>query len=155
LLASGALIIALTGLSSLAQDTAVKAPAPTANGKPKVSPKAVGVTATLTLYDAGGHAFLTAKKKVTRKTNAFDFLRGTLAVDFTTFPPDLTAKKPFPGGPFVNTLAGVPPDSGTYWALYVDGKYSCVGIGSITIEANDITIEWKMEKFDVKHPECD
>jgi hypothetical protein len=138
-----------------AQDNAVRAQAPKANGKLKATPKTAGVMATVKLYDAGGNVFLTAMKKVTQKTNAFDFLRGTLAVDFTTFPPNLTAPKPFPGGPFVNALAGVPPDSGTYWALYVDRKYSCVGIGAITIEANDVLIEWKMEGFDIKHPECE
>jgi hypothetical protein len=152
--ASGVLIIALMSLSSPAQDAPTKTPAPATIGKAKVSRPAVAVTASLKLSDASGNVFLTAKKYVTKKTNGFDFLRETLVVDFTTFPPDMAAKKPFPGGPFVNALAGVSPDAGTYWALYVDGKYSCVGISSITIDVRDILIEWKMEKFSVPHPEC-
>ena len=153
MLASGALLIGLVGLSSVAQDAAVNVQAPPANGKPKVVVKAAVVT--LNLYDASGKTFITVTRKVAKKTNAFDFLRETLNVDFATFSPDLAAKKPFPGGPFVNALAGVPPDSGTYWALYVNNKYSCVGIGAVTIDQKDILIEWKMEKFEVNHPECD
>jgi len=145
-----AVAVALVSLTTTAQDTAVKK-APSANGKATAAP---AVTGGIKLYDAGGNVFLTTTKKVKVNTNAFDFLRHTIVVDFTTFPPNLSGPKPFPGGPFVNALAGVPPDSGTYWALYIDGKYSCVGISSITIE-KDISIEWKMEKFDVKHPECD
>ncbi len=34
-------------------------------------------------------------------------------------------------------------------------RYSCVGIGGITINAKDVLIEWKMEKFGVEHHECD
>lgn len=159
-LAMLALSIDASHVSGVARGQAVEqaTKAPSKNGKAAAK---TSVTGTIKVYDAQGNIIAACKTKVIHKppmtkTNAFDFLRGVLAVDYTSYAGNPAANPPTTGGQFLNAIVGVPPDSGTYWALYVDGHYSCKkGITDYEITTNDILIEWKMEAFSVKHPECD
>ena len=115
--------------------------APANNG---VKPAAATVTLTLNLYDGGAVPFLTATRPIAMNTNAFDALRSIVNVQFTTYPPNLAGTPPFPGGPFVTGLCGLRPANPKFWALYVDGNFSNVGIGAITI-TKDISIDFKVQ----------
>lgn len=79
-----------------------------------------------------------AKKKISAGFNAFDVLRGTVFVKYKTFPKL---------GPMVTSLCGVEAPDGVFWTLYVNGKFSEVGIGDLKLE-NDTTIEWKTQKIE-------
>ncbi len=48
-------------------------------------------------------------------------------------------------GFFVDSIEGVKGGNGSYWALYIDGKYSELGASSATVKRGD-TIEWRYEK---------
>jgi Domain of unknown function (DUF4430) len=94
------------------------------------------ITLTLKISDPISGLGLEAKKAVTTGTNAFDAMTAIVQVKYKTYPQL---------GPFVTGLCGVDAPSGMFWALYVDGKMSQVGIGSIVLQ-QDVVIEWKMQK---------
>lgn len=48
-------------------------------------------------------------------------------------------------GYFISAINGVKNAGGTYWTLYINGKYSTVGASSYRLLAND-QIEWQYEK---------
>jgi Domain of unknown function (DUF4430) len=127
------------------QDGQPKTKPSTAPQKDGRTPASSQVQLSLKLYDGGRDPFLIAQKRVARGVNAFDALRAVVNVDFTTFAPNLGSTPTFPGGPFVNALAGVPSASPRFWMLYVDGHLSDVGIGAIKID-RDILIEWRLEE---------
>lgn len=95
---------------------------------------AAEVTVTIKVYDQAGKVIVDAGKKAAKHSNAFDVVRGTLQVEFTTYAGL---------GAFVTGIAGVKPPANAYWALYTDGQYSQLGISNITVE-KDLLIEWKM-----------
>lgn len=142
----------VAGGGGSAQDTAVQVKDGQAKTKPEAVPQKNGRAAapetiqmTLRLYDGGRDPFLSAKRSVTKNINGFDALRSTVSVEFTTFAPNLGSTPPFPGGPFVDSLAGVRSSPPRFWMLYVDGRLSDVGIGAIKIE-RDVVIEWRLEE---------
>ncbi len=49
-------------------------------------------------------------------------------------------------GPMVMGINGEIAPENSYWALYVDGNYSQVGINSITLDKNT-AISWRLEKI--------
>jgi hypothetical protein len=106
------------------------------------NPAPAVVSATIKVYDKAGDTIVAAKRQVPKHSNAFDVMRQTVEVEFTTYAGL---------GPFVTAIAGVVPPAGQYWALYVDGTYSQLGIGNITID-KDILIEWKLSDLQ-SHPE--
>jgi hypothetical protein len=77
---------------------------------------------------------------VPKGSNAFDAVRHTVALAYET---DAEL------GPMVTALCGVSASSGTFWALYVDGKLSTEGIGKLAL-TKDILIEWKTDKGEPK-----
>ncbi|GEM_PF-1060772 len=48
-------------------------------------------------------------------------------------------------GYFIKEINGQPNGSGTYWTLYVNGKYSTVGASQRKLQAGD-GVEWRYEK---------
>jgi hypothetical protein len=105
-------------------------------------------TMTLKVYDDSGQVLVNVKAKVrpAPKNNAFDVMRGVVAVDFDTYPANLTTKPPFKGGPLITAIVGVLPPANKYWFLYVDGTKSDEGISQLRI-TKDTLIEWKIEEF--------
>jgi hypothetical protein len=97
------------------------------------------VTITLKIADKTAGFSLEAKKLVAADTNAFDFVRHTVAVAYRT---------DAEGGPVVTSLCGVTAPRGLPWTCYLDGK-PCKSIGNVTLKA-DATIEWKAEKAGAK-----
>jgi len=49
-------------------------------------------------------------------------------------------------GVMILSINGVKPGDRQYWALYVDGNYSDIGISDIVINKNRV-IEWRMESW--------
>ncbi len=94
------------------------------------------VSITLKVSDKTAGLTLEAKKLVTADTNAFDFVRHTLAVSYRTDPD---------GGPIVTSLCGVSAPRGLVWTAYLDGKPCKGGLGRVTFE-KDAVLEWKTEK---------
>jgi hypothetical protein len=93
------------------------------------------VTVTLKIADKTAGFSLEAKKLVAADTNAFDFVRHTVAVAYRT---------DAEGGPVVTSLCGVTAPRGLAWTCYVDGQ-PCKSAGKVTLTA-DVTLEWKTEK---------
>ena len=59
-----------------------------------------------------------------------------------------TEVRRYPGsGVFVESIAGIRAPSGAFWALFVDGEKSTVGIASIVVD-QDIVIEWRLERIE-------
>src|SRR5438105_4069497 len=79
---------------------------------------------------------LEAKKVVPTGSSAFDVLRHTVSVNYKTDPAL---------GPLVTGLCGVNAPRGFFWALYVDGELSTVGVGGLTLKKNAV-LEWKIQK---------
>jgi hypothetical protein len=98
------------------------------------------VTVTLKISDKRSGLSLEAKKAVAGGANAFDVLRHTVAITYKT-DPEL--------GPMVTGLCGVAAPKGYFWAAYVDGKLSQVGVGRLTL-TRDTVIEWKTQKIEDK-----
>ncbi|MBI4160718.1 MAG: DUF4430 domain-containing protein, partial [Candidatus Yanofskybacteria bacterium] len=48
-------------------------------------------------------------------------------------------------GYFVKEINGKPNSGGTYWTLYVNGKYSMIGTSQYKLQPGD-AVEWKYEK---------
>lgn len=74
-----------------------------------------------------------------------DFSAGTSALAaMRQMTPVKTQNSSF--GEFVTGINEVAADSLHYWALYADGNYSNLGIGSINLE-KDTQLEWKLESI--------
>ncbi|MCW1930413.1 MAG: DUF4430 domain-containing protein [Candidatus Kerfeldbacteria bacterium] len=57
-------------------------------------------------------------------------------------------EKNFPGiGKYISTILGLKEDkrAGFYWSLYINGKYSSVGVSQATVHDGD-TVTWKFER---------
>src|SRR5579885_3748349 len=91
------------------------------------------VTVTLKIADKTAGFTLEAQKLVAVDSNAFDFLRHTVALAYRT---DADA------GPVVTSLCGVSAPKGYVWAAYLAGKPCKGGIGRVTF-TKDSTLEWK------------
>jgi hypothetical protein len=107
------------------------APSPRAAGEAAVDKKAAVL---LKISDLGRGLSLEAKKRVAKDTNAFDFVRHTVAVAYRT---------QASGGPTVTSFCGVNPGKDTRWLSYLDGE-RCKAIGQVMLKA-DAKIEWKTE----------
>jgi hypothetical protein len=104
---------------------------------------------TLKVYDENGQLLVNVRSDVQPrpKNNAFDVMRGIVAVDFYTYAGNPMATPPTTGGAFVTAIAGVRPPEKKYWFLYVDGvKPKDKGICDIEI-TKDTLIEWKIEEY--------
>jgi hypothetical protein len=108
------------------------APSPRAAGEAAVGKDYA--TITLKISDKASGLTLEAKKTVAKDTNAFDFVRHTVALAYRT---------EAGGEPTVTSLCGVSPGKDTRWACYLDGeRYKA--IGKVLLKA-DAKIEWKTE----------
>lgn len=125
----GIFLIAL--LAILAQSYSLQR---TADGAQADNAAPPNVHVTMKVYDKSGTVFVNATREVSRHSNAFDVMREIVQVDFKTYAGL---------GPFVTSIAGVKPPPDQFWALYIDGTLSQLGIGNITVD-NDILIEWKL-----------
>jgi hypothetical protein len=96
------------------------------------------VTVTLKIADKTAGFSLEARKLVAADTNAFDFVRHTVAVAYRT---------DAEGGPVVTSLCGVSAPKGLRWTCYVDGEACKGGPGRVAL-TKDAVIEWKPEKAD-------
>jgi hypothetical protein len=94
------------------------------------------VTITLKIVDKTADFSLEAKKLTAVNTNAFDFVRHTVAVAYRT---DTEA------GPVVTSLCGVTAPRGFVWAAYVDGQPCKGSVGRVTF-AKDTVMEWRAER---------
>jgi len=94
------------------------------------------VAVTLKVSDKTAGFTLEAKKLVAADSNAFDFVRHTIAVTYRT-DPDV--------GPVITSLCGISAPRGLVWVVSLDGKPCKGGIGRVTFE-KDAVLEWKTEK---------
>lgn len=61
--------------------------------------------------------------------------------------PEQVAIKAFPGGELVESINGKKAENNkTYWAFYVNGKFSNVGAGQYQTKSSDV-IEWRLEQI--------
>jgi hypothetical protein len=90
------------------------------------------VVLTLRINDTKSGLILDAKRPVAKGSSAFEVLRETVAVKYRTFPKL---------GVFITGLCGVDAPHGKVWTFSVDGKWSAVGIGGLTLD-RDTVIEW-------------
>jgi hypothetical protein len=63
-------------------------------------------------------------------------LRRVIAVSYKTEPAL---------GPLVTGLCGVSAPKGSFWALYVDGELSKVGVGGLPLK-KDTVLEWRLQQ---------
>lgn len=54
-------------------------------------------------------------------------------------------------GPMITGLKGVFAPQGYYWSLYIDNRYSTVGIADCSVYSNKL-IMWKLEKIEATPP---
>ncbi len=88
---------------------------------------------------AGKQMVLDKAIKVKRGTSAFEaMLQADPSLDYTEYSGI---------GVMVNSINGVSPGEDSFWALYVNGKQSAVGISQIFLEENTL-IEWKTEEIE-------
>jgi hypothetical protein len=74
-------------------------------------------------------------RKFSVGTTGLDAMKATVVVE----------SKSYPGlGVRVLKICGVAPARGKYWALFVDGKYSELGIADVKLD-KDVRIEWKTQ----------
>ncbi len=92
------------------------------------------VVLTLKISDGPSGLALAATKAVPLGSNALQVLQETIVVRYKTYP-EL--------GAFVTSLCGIDAPEGKVWTFTVDGKWSSVGIGKVTLE-RDTVIEWAM-----------
>ena len=92
------------------------------------------VVLTLKISDSPSGLALTATKAVPLGSNALQVLQDTIMVKSKTYP-EL--------GAFVTSLCGIDAPEGKVWTFTVDGKWSNLGIGKVTLE-RDTVIEWAM-----------
>ena len=90
------------------------------------------VVLTLRINDTKSGLTLDARRPVAKGSSAFEVLRETVAVKYKTFPKL---------GVFITGLCGVDAPHGKVWTFSVDGKWSDVGIGGLTLD-RDTVIEW-------------
>lgn len=61
--------------------------------------------------------------------------------------PEQVVIKAFPAGELVESINGKKAENNkTYWAFYVNGKYSNVGAGQYQTKSSDV-IEWRLEQI--------
>lgn len=102
----------------------------TRSSLPKTEEK---VTLTLEIRDTSSGLNLDAKMNFPKGTNAFTAMKSIVQL------------KPEKGG-FITDICGVQANGDErYWALYVDGESSEVGINSLKLE-KETTILWKTEE---------
>ena len=94
------------------------------------------VTVTLKISDKTAGFSLEARKLVTPDTNAFDFVRHTIAVTYRT---DAET------GPVITHLCGISPPRGLVWVACLDGTPCKGGIAHVTF-VKDAVLEWKTER---------
>jgi len=116
-LAAG-LVVALVGVL-YAQETAVEK-------------KSTSVVLTLKVVDSASGLELEAKKKFPVNTNGFEAMSSIVQV------------KPKTGG-FITDICGVHASGrDRFWALYVNGKFSKVGINDVKLAKNTVIL-WKTQ----------
>jgi len=89
----------------------------------------------LKIIDPSGGISVDASKTIPSGTNGFDAVKGIVALK----------SKSFGGlGERISSLCDIDPPNGQYWAMFIDGKLSDVGISSVTISKN-MLMEWKIQ----------
>lgn len=64
--------------------------------------------------------------------------------------PGQVSMKSFPAGELIEVINGAKAEvNKTYWAFYVNGKYSNVGAGAYQTKKDDV-IEWRLEQINTK-----
>jgi len=89
---------------------------------------------TLKIDDAASGLSVVARKPFEQGTEALAAIEQLVAIEY----------QQRGGGVFVTRLCGVEPAGGQFWALYVDGQFAKVGIGSIRLDG-DTQIHWKTQ----------
>jgi hypothetical protein len=96
------------------------------------------VIVTINAFDSNGTPIFEGLFQVEKGKNALELMKEKMEVE----------TKEFSFGEFVESINGVKPVEGKeYWALYVNGDYSNVGISMIEL-FEDTNIEWRIEKIE-------
>lgn len=94
--------------------------------------------ATIKIIGAEGNEIAGKIIQIEKGKNALDALKQAATVEAKTY---------IGMGSMVISINGITPDSGHYWALYVDGKFADKAIDAYIID-KDILVEFKLEKID-------
>ena len=82
----------------------------------------------------GSGLTVSVKRNVKAGTNAVDFMKEAVAMEYRRYPGV---------GIFVTSLGGVEAPDGTFWALSIDGERATKGIADLDIE-QPVHIRWDL-----------